>query len=801
MNDAARLNTGNGGWQRLLEGYAPLPGVADELIDASGEVRPVWQPFLRALAAMGGAELENSMRRANQYLRDAGVFYRHYGPESESERDWPLSHIPLMVNEAEWQQISASLAERADLLEGIMADVYGENRLVADGILPASLLASNREWIRPMVGARPKDGHYLHFVAFDIGRGPDGRWWVLGDRTQAPSGAGFALETRMATARSFSGIMGQSNVRRLAGFFRAFRDSLLDLRHNDGSRVAILTPGPLNDTYFEHAYIARYLGFMLVQGEDLSVRDGSLSVRTVDGWKPVSVLWRRVDSAWTDPLELEEASRLGTPGMLGALRSGSFTMVNSVGSGVLEMRAMMAFMPRIAEHLTGAPLSMPNIATWWCGGEEEREWVKDNLSRLTVDDALSTRLPFDHGPDVIIGGRTASGALADPRWLDRKAGALAAQEMVSVSTAPALVNGRLEPRPMSLRVFVARTPRGWQVMPGGFARIGREGASASVAMQQGGSVCDVWVVSDKPTPEETLLPASSGSFQRIQLGALPSRAADNLFWLGRYIERAEHKIRLLRAYHLRLAETGSAKTALASSIVGYLTELGIDTTENIPAGLAADIRSAILSAGRIRDRFSTDGWNALQDLNRTADRFSGLVESGDDSARAHSVLLRKISGFTGLVHENMYRFTGWRFLSIGRAVERAWATSRTLRAFTAPDAPEGSLDFAIEAGDSIMTHRRRYAVSTTRSTVIDLLLLDELNPRSVQSQIRAIHGHLDFLPVPDGSPAMTPIKRQILELETTLAIATADEITPERLDAIFDSTASLSGHLSATYLR
>lgn len=785
----------------LLDTYKPVAGVSDELMDSSGAVRPVWQPFLRGLAQLPDEALELSLSRGNQYLRDAGVFFRHYGPGDDTEREWPLSHVPLLIDEGEWAEIAAGLVERADLLEQVMADVYGPNRLVTEGRLPPSLLSANPEWLRPLVGVQPRGGHHLHFVAFDIGRGPDGQWWVLGDRTQAPSGAGFALETRMAISRCFPGLMTRSNVERLAGFFRTFRDTLLNMRPDETSRVAILSPGPMNDTYFEHAYIARYLGFMLVQGQDMAVRNGELMVRTVAGLRPVSVLWRRLDSGWADPLELEETSHLGTPGLLSALRAGTFTMINALGSGVLEMRALMAFMPGIAEHFNGRPLKLPNIATWWCGGAEARDYVKANADRMTLDNALSTRLPFDHGEDVVIGGRRIDGGKVEAEWIDARAEKLAAQEIVSLSTAPALVDGKLEPRPMSLRVFLARTPEGWQVMPGGFARIGHSGSSTDISMQRGGSVCDVWVVAKEPVKNETLLEQPDKPFHRTNLGVLPSRAADNLFWLGRYVERAEEKMRLLRAYHLRLAETDMAELPLSAFLAEHLETLGLSTDEPLPAGLINDINSALFSAGQIRDRFSTDGWNALADLLQTAQAMAPRLKPGDDTARAMGVLLRKISGFTGLVHENMYRFIGWRFLTIGRAIERTWATSGFLAAFTHPEAPEGALDLAIEAGDSIMTHRRRYAVSTSRNTVIDLLLLDDMNPRSVLYQLHAIKEHLGFLPVADDQgAAVSPLLRSVMTLETSLAVSSLEEMTPERLQDIAAQTAQFSGLLSRSYL-
>ena len=793
---------GNAGFEHLLAGYKPLEGVADELMDSQGNVRPVWLPFLNGIGAMKPDELVHAMARGNQYLRDAGVFFRHYGPDSNAEREWPLSHMPLIIDPSDWKAICEGLSERADLLEKVVADLYGENRLVKEGALPASLLAANPEWLRPMVGVKPRSGHFLHFMAFDIGRGPNGDWWVLGDRTQAPSGAGFALETRMAAARSFSSILSGMNVTRLAGFFRQFRDSLIGLREKDSSRVAILTPGPHNDTYFEHAYIARYLGFTLAQGEDLVVQHGKLMLRTVGGLKPLSVLWRRVDSNWCDPLELEGSSRLGTPGLLGAMRSGELTMVNAPGSGALEIRALLAFIPRIADLINGGPLKLPNIATWWCGDEEARGYVKANLARMTIDSAMSTRLPFEHSDNVVIAGRNVDGVEVDPHWIEARGPDLAAQEIVTLSTSPAFENGHIVPRPMSLRVFLARTEYGWTVMPGGFARIGNSGTSANIAMQRGGSVCDVWVVSETATPPETLLRAADGNFRRTELGSLPSRAADNLFWLGRYVERTEQQVRLLRAWHLRLAESGSTDMPLMKMLGGYLKALGLDMEEDaLPKGILRDIDAAIASAGRVRDRFSTDGWNALLDLRRTAGDFASRIAAGDDAARAMSVLLRKISGFSGLVHENMYRFTGWRFLSIGRAVERAIGTAYVLSIFTDKNAPEGALDLTIEAGDSIMTHRRLYAVTTARDTVIDLLLLDELNPRSVLHQIRLIHEHLEYLPARDPAKTMTPLMRKVLQLETELATSAAAGIDGLELGSLAISAASLSDLLGESYLR
>ncbi|HVY51656.1 MAG TPA: circularly permuted type 2 ATP-grasp protein, partial [Devosia sp.] len=378
------------GIPQLIAGYRPLEGVPDEMIDPAGNVRPGWSELLSGFDELGPEGLAARFERADQYLRDAGVYYRKYDGAAGKERSWPLAHVPLIIDETDWMLITRGLTQRAELLERLVADIYGDNQLVARGVLPPELIGQNPEFLRPLVGIAPAGGHYLHFCAFELGRGPDGNWWVLGDRTQAPSGAGFALENRVATTRALSDIYGRMHVHRLAAFFRDFRNALNGEDRSNEGRVAILTPGQHNETYFEHAYIARYLGFMLLEGEDLVVEDGRVMVRTVAGLMPVNVLWRRMDASFTDPLELRFDSRIGTPGLVEALRRGSISIVNALGSGILETRAFAAFMPRLSQALLGAPLELPTIATWWCGQNAERAHVLDNFDRMMIGPAFST---------------------------------------------------------------------------------------------------------------------------------------------------------------------------------------------------------------------------------------------------------------------------------------------------------------------------------------------------------------------------------------------------------------------------
>lgn len=781
-----------------LKGYAPLPGVPDEAIGPDGRLRPHWAGLAAHLAAEGPEGMRRAAARAEQYLNDSGVFYRQYGGAGSTERPWPLSPLPVILPEGEWQAIAAALVQRADLLEAVMADLYGPNRLVASRRLPPALVAGNPEWLRPMVGVAPRTGRYLHFLAFELGRGPDGQWWVLADRTQAPSGAGYALENRVATSRAFAGPFGASHVQRLAGFFRDFRDALLAQRTRTDSPVAILTPGPLNETYFEHAWIARYLGFNLVQGQDLEVAGGQLHLRTVRGLRPVEVVWRRLDSTWADPVELDPGSALGTPGLVAALRAGGVSMVNALGSGVLETRALMAFLPKLAAELTGEPLRMPNIATWWLGDPAAAAEVAAAPERLILSPALATAAPFDAAGQGACRAAELDAAALVAR-IAHEGPRLVAQEAVTLSTTPALIEGRLAARPVVLRAFLARTAAGWTAMPGGFARIGASPDPEAVAMQRGGGAADVWVVSPAPVPRPTMVAAVAGPVRRADPGALPARAADDLFWLGRYIERSEDAVRLARACHIRLAELGEAAAPLIAAAAPLLALQRIDPQIAIPEGLTAALGAAIDSAGRVRDRFSTDAWSALSDVARTARRMAQRTRPGTDAADALSKLLRKLAGISGLIHENMYRQLGWRFLTLGRQHERAMNMAAALAVLADPGAADGALEMAVEYGDSVMTHRRSFAVATTRATVIDLLALDGLNPRSLRHQIDGMRAEIAHLPRAEDEGVLSPLARAALRLHADLATAGPEDLTTRRLWALRRRIGHLSDLISRAY--
>src|SRR5262245_53336481 len=801
----------------LVTAYRPLDGVFDEMMDADGHVRAHWQPFLAMLAGLGPEEINRRFAAADRHLRDSGVFYRVYEDQAGVERPWPLSHVPLLIDAADWAELKAGLIQRAELLEAVLEDAYGPAQLVRDDRLPAAVIAGNPEFMRPLVGVKPAGGAHLRFYAVDVGRAPDGRWWVLSDRTQAPSGAGYALENRLALSRAMPDIYRSSSVERLAPFFQAFQAELSALNRQDDSRVCVLTPGPMNETYFEHAYLARYLGFLLVEGEDLTVRDDGVFIRTVSGLKRAEVLVRRLDADFADPLELNARSRLGVPGLVQAVRDGTVVIADSLGSGVVEGRALLSFLPALAPAVLGRDLVLPNVATWWLGQAEAREEIIGRLDDMVLASAFLGELP-GHGER-----REVLGATLEPDERARIRDQIAhrgidfvAKEAVRLSTTPVWRNGRLEPRPFTLRLFLARAGDGWRVMPGGFVRVADDADARAVSLQRGGSTGDAWVLSDKPVAETTLLPAPDRITITRALGALPSRAAANLFWLARYVERAEAPLRLARALVSRASDSDEATTLVVDEICSLLAAWDAVPTDlpNMKPVLAAsaalqrrDLTGALpylagaaqSAASVIRDRFSPDAWRALTDLNE-------LVGAPIDPVPAESAMfertngaLRIIASFSGLAQENMSQLAGWRFLELGRRIERAIATCRFVRQFAFAGELSSALDVLLELADSQITYRLRYVMVAAPAPVVDLVVLDPNNPRSVAYQLGRIEAHLAALPKHGDDSRLSPPEQIAAALATQIRTADAASLDDASFLAFESALMKLADVIAATY--
>lgn len=806
----------NGAVARLLADYRPLPGIHDEMMDGDDAVRSHWRPFLQRLAGLGPDEIERRFAIADRYLRDSGVFHRVYEDQAGVERAWPSSHIPLIIEPSDWEKLKAGLVQRARLLEAVMADAYGSASLVRRGRLPATLVAGNPEFVRPVAGVMPRGDAHLRLYAVDVGRGTDGRWWVLGDRTQAPSGAGYALENRLALARALPDIYRALHVHRLAPFFQDLQAELKGLSRRDDARVCVLTPGAWNETYFEHAYLARYLGFLLVEGDDLTVRSDGVFIRTVSGLQRTEVLLRRVDADFVDPLELNVRSRLGVPGLVQAVREHQVAIVNSLGSGLVEARALLAFLPALAPRLLREDLAIPNVATWWLGDAAARVEMGKRLDSMVVAPAFAS-LPGNDLYDGVLGReldpdqhRRIELSIAD-RGID-----FVVQEPVKLSTMPVLQNGRLQPRPFILRLFLTKIGDDWSVMPGGFVRIADDVDAHAVSLQKGGRTADAWVLSDEPIVETTLLPTPDRVIIRRSAGALSSRAADNLFWVGRYIERVEATLRLVRALIHQIIDDDDEAAPIISQISSLLGAWSAGPTD-IPHAKPTLVARAALqradcegslpylaSAARaaasvIRDRLSPDAWRALTNLVTVID--ATVPDGPSEGAMLERVneALRIVASFSGLAQENMTRRTGWRFLELGRRIERALVACRFARQFSNPPLIERALDVLLELNDSQITYRKRYVMIAARAPAIDLVVLDPFNPRSVAYQIDRIDTHLAALPPHLTDGLLSPPQKAALAFATRLRTIDVADIDDEAFSSFENDLMQLSDLVASTY--
>ena len=802
---------------QFVAGYRPLPGIFDEMMDGDGRVRGHWQPFLTMLAGLGADQINRRFAAADRYLRGSGVFYRVYEDAAGIERPWPLSHVPLIIEPGEWKHLEAGLIQRAELLEAVLADAYGPALLSRDGRLPAALIAGNPEFLRPMVGVPPPGGAHLRFYAVDVGRGADGRWWALGDRAQAPSGAGYAIENRLALSRAIPDIYRTTRVERVAPFFQALQAELLALSKQDDPQICLLTPGPLSETYFEHAYLARYLGLLLVEGEDLTVRGDGVFVRTVSGLRRTEVLLRQIDADFADPLELNAASRLGVPGLLQAVRDGKIVIVNALGAGLVEARAMLAFLPALAPNVLGADLAIPNVATWWLGRADMREEMIENLDRMVIASAFESQTDGSSNHEVLGAKLDDAQRQALIRSIRDRGVDYVAQEAVTLSSMPVWRDGHLQPRPFTLRLFLAKIGERWQVMPAGFVRIADSADARAVSLQRGAATADAWVLARGPVAETTLLPSP----ERIQVqratGLLPSRAADNLFWVGRYVERAEATLRLVRAMINRAAEADETAAPVIAGIVSLLEawdaapkqtsaasagfiSRAVLTRSDLSGSLPALAGAARSAASVIRDRFSPDAWRALNDLATMITTPLPIGPAETAIIERVEAALRIISSLSGLAQENMTQLAGWRFLELGRRIERAILTGRLVRCFALAGAPDGGLELLLELADSQITYRQRYVMVAARAPVIDLVMLDPNNPRSVAFQLDRIETHLSALPGRSATGRLSPVQQIVASMATRLRTAEAAAVDEDLIVDFEQSLMKLSDAISASYL-
>jgi uncharacterized circularly permuted ATP-grasp superfamily protein/uncharacterized alpha-E superfamily protein len=788
-----------GGPATLFDGYGFPAGSYDELCTAPGKVRQHWSYLAGAFNGLDNGELQRRREEAWRQIRDNDVTFNIYGDPRGMGRPWELDLIPLLIGSDEWRRIELGLMQRAELLNLVLCDIYGERSLVRKGLLPPELVYAHPGFLRPCVGIPPIGERSLVFYAADLVRSADGDVRVLGDRAQAPSGAGYALENRMVVSRVLPSLFRDSHVHRLANYFRAVRQTLgrLSPSKDDDPAIVLLTAGPANEAYFEHAYLAGYLGYTLVQGSDLRVRDGRVWLETLDGPRPVDVILRRMDDNYCDPVELREDSRLGVPGLVHVARTGKVAIANPLGSGLLESPALMAFLPALGRHFLGEDLRLPSVSSWWCGDATARDHVLANIERLVikpVHPGLGFRFVFGHDLSRAERDTLRAQIRARPHLY-------VGQEPLLMSTVPVLVDHGVEPRRSVLRSFLVADEHEFQAMPGGLTRVSLDADKMVVSNQAGGSSKDTWVLASEPERKTSLWLESRQSRNLFAAGGeLPGRVADNLFWLGRYAERAEFSSRLLRLA-LQYLLTGEDEESvcldrLLAALMrqappmlpvaepdvdgarrGREQDLVLLISEEARLGSLAHTLSALLfNARSARDRLSGDTWRVVNDIDAELRSLRYLTTSGlGEALDEMDNLVRAFGAFAGLTQENMTRGRGWLFLDTGRRIERALLTCGLLDVLLVPaaqaDAGPPVLEAVLATVDSLMSYRRRYRQGLTVENLLELIVCNERNPRSLVWQLSRVEEHVGELPGERDESLRSEPGRLALEATTLARLA------------------------------
>lgn len=788
--------------------YATQLGIYDEMYATENKVLPYWERFMAALEAMGSEKLELRRREAQRLLRENGVTYNVYGDAQNLTRPWRLDPVPLLISSEEWLVIEAGLKQRAELLNLILKDIYGKQSLLKKGLLPSDLIFGHDGFLHPCVDALQNQQQHLTLYSANLARGPNGRMWVLDDRTQAPSGWGYALENRTVMTRVLPDILRETQVHRLSGFFKAMGKGLAEIapHHKEDPRIVILTPGPLNETYFEHAYLAAHLGFTLSQGGDLTVRDGRVWLKSLSGLQAVDVILRRVDDSFCDPLEFRSDSQLGVAGLLEIVRRGNVAIANPLGSSILENPGLLAFLPRLAQYFLNQELKLSSVATWWCGQRRERDFVLQNLDSLVIK-PINRSL----GNHAVFAGELSGKEKEHLRGqILAKPHLFIGQEQVSFSTLPAFIDNHIEPRNAILRNFVVASGGGYVVMPGGLTRVARQKDNFIVSNQAGGISKDTWVLAPEPDKQASSLPQSIRN-QLIDAVTEPltSRAADNLFWVGRYLERIEASTRLLRTILLKLRETFEFKDPIDNECLKILLRTLTQVTGTYPGfvksdaqlldapetellslakdshrkgSLTANIQALVQAAFNIRDLWSHDTWRSVDNIQRRWQQRAINNEINTEQLQNHlDDLITGIVAFTGLTNENMTREAAWLMLDSGRRLERALALIALLRltlALRHEDALQNQvLEAVLVTTDSLTIYQRRYRSFIQLPMVLELLLLDETHPRSVAYQLHQLSIHVGALPRGKNQGHLSEEERLILKAYTGLRLCNAHELT------------------------
>jgi uncharacterized circularly permuted ATP-grasp superfamily protein/uncharacterized alpha-E superfamily protein len=818
----------------LIQGYFGSSTLLDEAFEENGTIREHYRKVIANADELGGQELRNRQQELLNLLKENGVTYNIYGDPNGLNRPWQLDTMPLVIRASDWKVVEKGMKQRAYVLDKLLQDLYGERRLLKERIIPPELIYAHSGFLRPCDNIRLPGRHQLILYAADLSRGPDGKVWLLRDRTQAPSGMGYALENRSALGRIVPELFKGHSVNGLGGFYNGLMDAFSEIapQGKDQPRVVLLTPGPRNETYFEHAFLSSNLGFTLVQGEDLLVRDGYVWIKTVEGLEKVDIILRRIDDSFCDPLELREDSQLGVPGLLEVIRNGHVAVANPIGSGVLENTGLLAFMHSVFRYYLNEDPVFPMVATWWCGQKKELSHVLANFSNLVIK-----KIDRVAGTDTYIGSQLSAKEKAD--LIDRikaQPYRYVGQEAVNLSTSPVLMKDKLEPRYTVMRTFLVANSDGYTVMPGGLSRCAPETGSLIVTNQEGGISKDTWIESKSVESGPHLL----HRYDLNRTSVLPSRAAENLFWVGRYAQRIIRISRFMRMVLRNLTQSSSSAdsesvkallrtvTHLTSSYPGFLED-GEDMPlprkfdamhqlfcdVNFPGSIVSNVNNLLRATYAVRDKWTVDNWKIIDDIDTIKNKLDVL--DAKDVRHIFSLsdqLTRAILSFVEMNRQSLYRGEGWMMYRIGQLIEEVeveLTQYRSLLTFEFEENVEFQiLEALLTSNQNLSNYRAVYRTYFDTAPAIDLLFFNRKNPISILMQLEQLLEYVEKLPQSDNNKEVPNLAFECYSMVRLASLQPLLETDPDTqfrsaLDEfcgkLTGNLGKLSAKLSARYFR
>ncbi len=785
--------------------YHASGSAKDEVFDAKGNIHSHWERLLNSFHALGPATFADRLDKARRILRDDGATYNIYSHPKSPSNTWELDLVPSLISSSEWGKVESGLQERAEVFNLLLKDLYGPRELIRQGVIPAEALFGHRGFLRPCHGIKLPGEHQLILHGVDLIRGDDGKMCVLTDRTQSPSGAGYALENRTVMSRVFPSLYRNNQVHRLASFFQQLRSKLTALSPNqDQPRVVVLTPGAHNETYFEHAYLANYLGFHLVQSGDLVVRNGYVWMKTLDGLSRVDVILRRVDDLFCDPVELRSDSQLGVANLLSVVRAGRVAIANPLGSGVLENPVFLKYLPQIAKTLLGRELRLASVNNYWCGDEQDLAYVLDNMASLVIK-------PTFRGADY----KSVNGSLLtqeqQAEWrtlLRQQPQQFVAQPILQAGQLPTYADHQLQPRPSLLRSFAVAHGSSYSIMPGGLTRVGVQETSFEISNQVGSKSKDTWIISSEPLDQSDYSDSPSATVRDADLISLPSRVVENLFWMGRYAERAESSLRLLRTVFMMfngeepMSENCQrillqAVTAVTATQPGFNDMALLRSPEQellrvvgdneCSGSVCSNLNAMLYCADESKELLSSDTLRVINDIRDALTELDAGLSGGLTSAPEEALdpLVTALMALSGLAHESMTRDFGWRFMNIGRRLERALQTTTIINSLLVEETAEADQNVLLQSLllslEALISYRRRYHAAMGVQSCLDLVMMDTSNPRSLLHQLEQLSEHVKMLPRASASHhELSPKQRAVLQAETLIKLSLLNELSAHK---------------------